>query len=539
MDELARILPEGTPAEPTAFSLRLRDLVGLDDVVERLEQTVVQTQTNPAPVRTQSVLVEGIKGSEPDRVASALAGTLVEEGFNSFELFEPEQRHNRCHVWEPLTSHDTTHPFVLVVPSNVSRHVRAGCSENIEAYSRTDERSVVIVAATYEEGPRGRRSRYDDRAAYDVRVDVTVTEAEHRQALLRSALGEVAAEGALSLDIEDCTLERAVNSVDLLDSRLARDCARRAAMLAVDGGDHFRLTDAELEEAIEQVQSERPSKDRRSGKNREDSFEVTVPDVQFDDVGGLDQVVARVRRILAANEGSDALPGGSVAPPRGVLLYGPPGTGKSRLAAATANAADRSFLAVQGAEVKSMWFGRSEQRLREVFERAGEEAPSLVFFDEIDALAPRRAGVRHSTVQSLVSTFLTELDGIEDRDDVVVFAATNRKEAVDPALLRPGRLGTHLEVPPPDREGRQQIFAIHTREVPTAPDVTPEWFASQSPACTGAEVAAVLREALLEASARASESAEAPTVTREDVQAGIEQIDSSGEDDNQDVRQYA
>jgi transitional endoplasmic reticulum ATPase len=185
-------------------------------------------------------------------------------------------------------------------------------------------------------------------------------------------------------------------------------------------------------------------------------------------------------------------------PPAGILLHGPPGTGKTLLARALAHESGVNVIHVRGPELLDKYVGESEKAVREVFERARQVAPALVFFDEIDAIAGRRTGEGDVT-ERVLSQLLTELDGLADSPNLVVVAATNRKPAIDDALLRPGRFDTHVEVPAPDEAGRRAILQVHTRDAPLAEDVDLDALAARFDGATGADIAAVVRDASLRA----------------------------------------
>jgi transitional endoplasmic reticulum ATPase len=187
---------------------------------------------------------------------------------------------------------------------------------------------------------------------------------------------------------------------------------------------------------------------------------------------------------------------------KGVLLYGPPGTGKTLLAKAVANEAQSNFISIKGPELLNKYVGESEKGVREVFEKARSNAPTVVFFDEIDSIAGERGrNMGDSGVgERVVSQLLTELDGIEDLEDVVVIATSNRPDLIDSALLRPGRLDRHVHVPVPDEEARRKIFEVHTRDKPLAEDVDLDDLAARTDGYVGADVEAVCREAAMAAS---------------------------------------
>ncbi|MDZ7702677.1 MAG: AAA family ATPase [Halobacteriales archaeon] len=224
-----------------------------------------------------------------------------------------------------------------------------------------------------------------------------------------------------------------------------------------------------------------------------------VPVTGFDDVGGLDDVKATLTEAVQwPLEHPELFEAAGTEPPSGILLYGPPGTGKTLLARALAHESGVNVIHVRGPELLDKYVGESERAVREVFERARQVAPALVFFDEIDALAGRRAGEGDVT-ERVVSQLLTELDGLADSASLVVLAATNRKDALDPALLRPGRFDTQIAVPEPDEAARRAILAVHTRDAPLADDVDLDRLAARLEGATGADIAAMVRDASLRA----------------------------------------
>jgi len=224
---------------------------------------------------------------------------------------------------------------------------------------------------------------------------------------------------------------------------------------------------------------------------------VEVPDVRWEDVGGLEHAK---QELMEAVEWPLKYPEvfkiANIRPPKGILIFGPPGTGKTLLAKAVANESNANFISVKGPELLSKWVGESEKHVREMFRKARQVAPCILFFDEIDSLAPRRGGIGDTHVtERVVSQLLTELDGLEELKDVVVIAATNRPDMIDPALLRPGRLERHIYIPPPGKKERVEIFRIHLRGKPLADDVDIEKLAERTEGYSGADIEAVCREA--------------------------------------------
>ena len=226
---------------------------------------------------------------------------------------------------------------------------------------------------------------------------------------------------------------------------------------------------------------------------------VEIPDVKWEDVGGLEDVKAELAEAVEwPLKYPEIFASLDTEPPRGILLFGPPGTGKTLLAKAVANESESNFISVKGPELLSKWVGESERGVRQVFRKARQAAPSIIFFDEIDALMPKRGtyiGSSHVT-ESVVSQILTELDGLEELNNVVVLGATNRPDMLDEALLRPGRLDRMIHVPPPDREGRKMIFEVYLRnKAILANDVNVDELVDRTEGYVGADIEALVREA--------------------------------------------
>jgi len=221
---------------------------------------------------------------------------------------------------------------------------------------------------------------------------------------------------------------------------------------------------------------------------------VEIPDVSWDQVGGLEDVKEELREAVEwPLKYPDLFAQLNATPPKGLLLYGPPGTGKTLLAKAVAHESESNFISVKGPELLNKFVGESEKAVREVFRKARQASPCIIFFDEIDSVAPTRGsslGDSHVT-ERVISQFLTEMDGLEELRNVVIIAATNRPDIIDSALLRPGRFDRLLFVPPPDLEARKQIFKIHTRKTPLADDVNLDDLARKTDGYTGADIASL------------------------------------------------
>ncbi len=259
---------------------------------------------------------------------------------------------------------------------------------------------------------------------------------------------------------------------------------------------------------------------------------VEVPSVKWEDVGGLED--AR-QELLEAIEwplkNPEAFKRLGISPPKGVLLYGPPGTGKTLLAKAVATETQANFISIKGPELLSKWVGESEKAIREIFKKARQTSPTVIFFDEIDSIAPGRNQSSESSVtQRVVNQLLTELDGLEELHNVVVIAATNRPDIMDAALLRPGRFDRILLTPVPDKKARLKIFEVHTKEMPLK-DVNLDILADKTDGYVGADIEAICREAAIIALRK---SMDAKEVTFEHFEKALEKVHASVNKDIQD-----
>ena len=227
---------------------------------------------------------------------------------------------------------------------------------------------------------------------------------------------------------------------------------------------------------------------------------VEVPDIKWEDIGGLSSIKQELQEAVEwPLKYNQIFTYSDASPPKGILLYGPPGTGKTLMAKAAANESEANFISIKGPELLSKWVGESEKGVREIFRKARQAAPCIIFFDEMDAITPARGGSfgdSHVT-ERVISQFLTELDGLEILTNVVVIGATNRPDIIDPALLRPGRFDRILYVPPPDRDSRLQIIKIHTKKKHLAEDVNIDQLADNTEGYTGADIASLSSTAVM------------------------------------------
>ena len=308
---------------------------------------------------------------------------------------------------------------------------------------------------------------------------------------------------SLAKEAAMAALRRVLPGVDLGGGRVPAETLEK-----------IRITTGDLAGALKEV---RPSALRE--------VLVQVPDVSWDDVGGLDKLKEELREAIEwPLLHREAFERAGVSAPAGILLHGPPGTGKTLIAKAVARMTDSNFISVKGPELFSKWVGESEKGVREIFRKARQAAPCVVFFDEIDALAPRRSGSDSSRAsENVVSQMLTEMDGLEELQGVVVVAATNRPDMLDPALMRPGRFDRVVEVPLPDLKSREKILAIHTSSKPTA-GVDLGALARRAGGLSGAQLEAVCERAALAALRRHVSGGGEILVTQRDMDAALDLV---------------
>ena len=305
------------------------------------------------------------------------------------------------------------------------------------------------------------------------------------------------------------SLRRILPEIDLDEDKISKEILQK-----------IKVTSEDFREALKEI---RPSALRE--------VQVQVPNVSWDDVGGLTELKEELREAvewpLKYKEAFDFV---DVETPKGILLHGPPGTGKTLIAKALAKMTESNFINIKGPELLSKWVGESEKGVREIFRKARQVAPCIIFLDEVDALIPRResGGSESHVTQNVVSQILTEIDGLEELHNVLIIAATNRLDLVDEALLRPGRFDRIIEVPNPDNKGREQIFKIHTKKKPLADNVSISKLVELTNGFSGAEIAAVANRAATAALKRyvngKSENIKEIKVTQHDLLDAIDKV---------------
>ena len=501
------------PSAPAAPTVAYEDIGGLDEELDRVREMIELPMRHPELFGTlgieppKGVLLYGPPGTGKTLIAKAVANEIDAEfhtisGPEIMSKYYGESEEQLREVFEEAEENapaivfidelDSIAPKREEVSGDVERRVVA---QLLSLMDGLEERGRITVIATTNRidavDPALRRP-----GRFDREIEIGVPDRDGREEILQIHtrgmplgeevdLGQYAehTHGFVGADLESLAKESAMGAL----RRIRPELDLEEEEIPADVLGSIEVTDEDFRNALRGIE---PSAMRE--------VFVETPDVSWDDVGGLEEAKSRLQEAIQwPMEHAEAYDRVALEPAKGVLLYGPPGTGKTLLAKAVANEAQSNFISVKGPELFDKYVGESEKGVREVFAKARENAPTVVFFDEIDAIASERGrGVGDSGVgERVVSQLLTELDGLEDLEDVVVIATTNRPDLIDDALLRPGRLDRHIEVSGPDRGARREIFEIHTRERPLADDVDLEELAERTDGYTGADIEAICREA--------------------------------------------
>ena len=286
-------------------------------------------------------------------------------------------------------------------------------------------------------------------------------------------------------------------------SALCREAAMKALKNAIQ---QIKKDDVKLEDALRSLKLEVTQQDfvdalKEVHPSAMREVLIEKPNVRWENIGGLDDAIKEIKESIEwPIKNPEAFKRMGIQPPKGILLYGPPGCGKTLIARAIATETEVNFISIKGPEVMSKWFGESEKMIRDIFRKARMAAPTIIFFDEIDSLTSlREGGPDGQAKESIVSQLLTEMDGLEQLENITIIGATNRPDLIDPALLRPGRFDKLIYIPPPDQKGRLQILKIITRDMPLAKDVDLEQIARDTEMFSGADLNNLCKEAALNA----------------------------------------
>ncbi|WP_254841235.1 CDC48 family AAA ATPase [Natronomonas marina] len=501
----------GTP------SVTYEDIGGLDDELEQVREMIELPMRHPELFQQlgieppKGVLLHGPPGTGKTLMAKAVASEIDAyftniSGPEIMSKYYGESEEQLREVFEEAEENAPAIIFVDELDSiapkrgetsgDVERRVVA---QLLSLMDGLDERGdVIVIGATNRVDAIDPALRRGGR--FDREIEIGVPDKEGRKEILQVHtrgmplvdgidLEQYAdnTHGFVGADLESLAKEAAMNAL----RRLRPELDLEAEEIDAEMLESMQVTREDFKEALKGIE---PSALRE--------VFVEVPDVTWNDVGGLDDTQERLRETIQwPLEYPEVFETMDVDAAKGVLLYGPPGTGKTLMAKAVANEAQSNFISIKGPELLNKYVGESEKGVREVFEKARSNAPTVVFFDEIDSIAGER-GKRmgdSGVGERVVSQLLTELDGLEELEDVVVIATTNRPDLIDSALLRPGRLDRHVHVPVPDEEARRKILAVHTRNKPLADDVDLEELARKTDGYVGADLEAVCREASMAA----------------------------------------
>ena len=536
--------PEGgdaSPAEHTAGAT-YEDIGGLDEELELVRETIELPLSEPEVFTRlgidppKGVLLHGPPGTGKTLIARAVANEVdatfvTVDGPEIMSKYKGESEEKLREKFREARDASPAIVFFDEIDSIAGKRDDGGDVENrvvgqlLSLMDGLDARGdVIVIGATNRVDTIDPALRRGGR--FDREIEIGVPGESGRRQILdvhtrRMPLADDVdldriagrTHGFVGADIEGLAQEAAMTAL-----RRARETDGRALNDVTVGQPDFEAAHANVE----------PSAMRE--------YVAEQPTTEFADVGGLDDAKDELERAVTWPLSYGPLFDAAGAdPPTGVLLYGPPGTGKTLLARAIAGESGVNFIQVAGPELLDRYVGESEKAVRELFDRARQAAPAIVFFDEIDAVATDRdaAGGDGSGVsERVVSQLLTELDRASDNPNLVVLAATNRRDALDPALLRPGRLETHVEVPEPDREARRKILEVHTRGKPLTDEVDLERVADETEGYSGAEIASLSRAAAMRAIERvadehgeaANDHADEVGITGEDFDAALESV---------------
>jgi transitional endoplasmic reticulum ATPase len=489
-----------TPQKETGYSVTYEDIGGLDEELELVREMIELPLSEPELFQQfgveppKGVLLHGPPGTGKTLIARAVANEVdahfvVVNGPEVVSKYKGDSEEKLRETFEEATANQPAIIFIDEIDSIAgSRDEDADMENRLVAQLLTlldgleARGQVIVIGATNRVDTLDPALRRGGR--FDREIEIGAPSAEGRREILDvHTRGMTLAEdvdldaltsrthGFVGADLESLAKEAGMNAI--------RDRANR---------EERTVTAVDFEAALGSVE---PSAMRE--------YVAEAPGATFADVGGLDEAKqALTEAVMWPLQYHRLFDVTRTEPPSGVLLYGPPGTGKTLLARALAGESEVNFIHVNGPEVLDRYVGESEKTVRKIFDRARQAAPSIVFLDEIDAIAGRR-GEGHEVTERVVSQLLTEMDGLEDNPNVVVLAATNRREVLDPALLRPGRLESHVEVPLPDEAARRAILEVHGAGKPFDDDVSIDAIAAETTGYSGAELEALVREASMRA----------------------------------------
>lgn len=468
----------------------------------QLQELVVEPAGYEQYVTTSVLLLGDHPDSQTERLAKGLTGAVGKEySFYHIDSVTGDFMDEMNNLEAVLATAQSQAPsFVLITCLDAYGFDEAEyklLQSKVKALQQTSKRVTIVCTA---EDTDVDLTGYD--TLFEVVVDVPKPGDAFRREIITTELDRATSANVIEFT---ATESESLATIDLADLTLQelRTAVKRTIQRRRRTGETATppVTPAHLQESINIVEAEALEESGGMpffGGDSTEEFEPDIPSVTFRDIGGLTEEKQRIREAVTKPvEYSDTFRQAGYSVGQGILLHGPPGNGKTMLAKAVANELSYQFLSVKGPELEQPLVGESEHQLRELFQTAREHTPSVVFFDEFDSLAPSRNTDTPVWKDDLVNTLLSELDGLEPLDDVIVMAATNRLDELDDAVLRSGRFDTFVEVPAPSKSDQRDIFAVHTDNLPTADDVTTEWFSSLNVAgLSGADIMAICRKAL-------------------------------------------
>ncbi|TYT63510.1 AAA family ATPase [Natrialba swarupiae] len=498
---------DGFESEPSS-GVTYEDIGGLDEELELVREMIELPLSEPELFQRlgveppSGVLLYGPPGTGKTLIARAVANEVdanfvTISGPEIMSKYKGESEERLREVFEAAEANAPTIIFFDEIDSIAGERDDDGDAENrivgqlLTLMDGLDAREeVIVIGATNRVDSLDQALRRGGR--FDREIQIGVPDAEGRREILEVHTRGMPLSDAVSVDAIARRTHGFVGAdLDAVASEAAMAAIRDRPTDADERASWNRdpvVTKRHFDEALASVE---PSAMRE--------YVAESPNTDFSDVGGLEDAKQVLRESVEWPLTYDRLfEETNTDPPSGVLLYGPPGTGKTLLARALAGETDVNFVRVDGPEIVDRYVGESEKAIREVFERARQAAPSIVFFDEIDAITAAR-GESHEVTERVVSQLLTELDGMRENPNLVVLAASNRKDQIDPALLRPGRLDTHVLVGEPDQEAREKILEVHTRGKPLSDDVDIDGLAAELEGYTGADLEALVRDASMKA----------------------------------------
>jgi transitional endoplasmic reticulum ATPase len=471
-------------------SIDFDDICGLEPQKVELRETILQTAdtTLPNQFRPISATIFGPDGAGKKRFLRATAGELGKHGYEFIQItslheYRPQGPEIITSLFEECVSNQPVTILLDCLDGVFSDDVIRTLGQQLDTVREQGD-DIVVLSSMADHQLHSPLQEY--LTHMDIVVEIERPELARREAIIRDRL-ETVSKNITGITPDEYDLTRLARETDQFGIKdLQRLVRRLAATATTDAGTAPPLDESDIVSVIQQVNTERVEK----LIDEETLTDVDVPEITFDDVGGHEdakrRLLEQVEQALTKEEVGTEM---GVEFGTGILLHGPPGTGKTMLVRALANELDYTFIPVNSSLLKR----KADQKIPGLFYRAQRNAPAILFFDEFDLLGGERGTLGEDTT---VNTLLTELDGVEQLNQVMVIAATNRPESLDPALLRPGRFDYHLEIDHPESSVQADIFETHTSDIPLSEDVTPEWFAEMTETVTGAEIAAICERAV-------------------------------------------